>query len=141
MAYTYKKEKIYTVQSIIGAGLFLLGILLIFYTDSKTASFAMMLGGTFCGSGMLSLMTLHFTRSPKEVDQESNESNDERNKVIRDKSAWATHRIMLIILSAFVILVTFFLPYNLMNIVVAWSLLIINAFLPYIFAYIFSKRY
>lgn len=141
MAYTYKKNKIYTVQSIFGAGLFLFGILMMFHTESKIANFAMMLGMTFCGSGMLSLVILHVTRSPKEMEQESIESNDERNKVIRNKSAWATHRIMLIVLSAFVILVTFFLPYNLMNIVVAWSLLIMNAFLPYIFAYIFSKRY
>ncbi|MGL6199872.1 MAG: hypothetical protein ACRC3H_13170 [Lachnospiraceae bacterium] len=141
MAYTFKKDKYYAVQSIIGAGLFLLGILLIFYTDSKTASYAMMSGGTLFGSGVLSLLILHFTRSPKEVDQESNESNDERNKVIRDKSAWATQRIMLIVLSVFVILVTYILPYDLMKIVVAWSLFIINAFLPYIFAFIFSRRY
>lgn len=141
MAYTYKKEKFYTVQSIIGAGLFLLGILLIFHTDSKTASFAMMLGGTTCGSGMLSLITVHFTSSQKEVDRESIESKDERNKVIRNKSAWATHRVMLIVLSALAVFVTFILPYNLVNIVVAWSLLFVNGYLPFVFAYIFSKRF
>ncbi|MGL6198413.1 MAG: hypothetical protein ACRC3H_05705 [Lachnospiraceae bacterium] len=141
MAYTYKKEIFYTVQSVCGAGLFLLGVLLMFFTDSKTAGFAMVSGGGICCSGMLCLLVVHFTSSQKEADRESIESKDERNKVIRNKSAWATHRVMLIVLSALAVLVTFILPYNLVNIVAVWSLLFINGYLPYVFSYIFSKRF
>lgn len=145
MAYNYNKKKFYIIQSIAGGVLLALGIILSIFTQSKTASFAIMLGGVLCATGFLSVLMMRLVYTKKEKEKERRKENieaaDERSRTIREKSAWATQRVMLVALTVFAAVVTFVLPFDISLIIFSWCALIANAALPYIFAYIYSKRY
>lgn len=144
MAYNYRKKKFYIIQCLLGAALFLLGLALAIFTESQTANFAMLLGGTFSLTGLISIPMMKIVYTPEEQKDETRKESidlkDERNKRIREKSAWATQRVMLIILCIYVAYITFIPPFNLLTIILGWGLLLANTLLPYVYAFFYSKQ-